>query len=51
MFTGLVAIVPFFGTLLSTTLPALFVLTGVRYHGFAPLGHALLVVGSASSCT
>ena len=45
IFTGLVAIVPFFGTLLSTTLPALFVLTGPVYHGFSPLGHALLVVG------
>lgn len=45
IFTGLVAIVPFFGTLLSTTLPALFVLTGDAYHGFSPLGHALLVVG------
>jgi predicted PurR-regulated permease PerM len=28
VFTGLVAVVPFFGTLLSTTLPALFVLGG-----------------------
>ena len=45
IFTGLVAIVPFFGTLLSTTLPALFVLTGHAYHGFSPGGHALLVVG------
>src|SRR6185436_15573166 len=45
IFTGLVAIVPFFGTLLSTTLPALFVLTGPGYFGFGPLGHALLVVG------
>ncbi|HXT17933.1 MAG TPA: AI-2E family transporter [Gemmatimonadaceae bacterium] len=45
IFTGLVAIVPFFGTLLSTTLPALFVLTGKGYYGFTPLGHALLVVG------
>ncbi|MGH7618466.1 MAG: AI-2E family transporter [Gemmatimonadaceae bacterium] len=45
IFTGLVAIVPFFGTLLSTTLPALFVLTGNGYHPFSPLGHALLVVG------
>jgi len=45
IFTGLVAIVPFFGTLLSTTLPALFVLTGTGYKGFSPLGHALLVVG------
>ncbi len=40
IFTGLVAIVPFFGTLLSTTLPALFVLNG-------PGGgtRAMLVVG------
>jgi predicted PurR-regulated permease PerM len=45
IFTGLVAIVPFFGTLLSTTLPALFVLTGHGYFGFSPVGHALLVVG------
>ncbi len=45
IFTGLVAIVPFFGTLLSTTVPALFVLTGEGYHGFTPVGHALLVVG------
>jgi predicted PurR-regulated permease PerM len=45
IFTGLVAIIPFFGTLLSTTLPALFVLTGQGYHAFSPLGHALLVVG------
>jgi predicted PurR-regulated permease PerM len=43
--TGLVAIIPFFGTLVSTTLPALFVLTGPSYHGFSPFGHALLVVG------
>lgn len=45
IFTGLVAIIPFFGTLLSTTLPALFVLTGQGYHAFSPLGHAMLVVG------
>ena len=45
IFTGLVAIVPFFGTLLSTTLPALFVLNGKGYFGFSPGGHALLVVG------
>jgi predicted PurR-regulated permease PerM len=45
IFTGLVAIVPFFGTLLSTTLPALFVLTGNGFAAFGPLGHALLVVG------
>ena len=37
--------VPFFGTLLSTTLPALFVLTGQGYHAFSPFGHAMLVVG------
>jgi predicted PurR-regulated permease PerM len=45
IFTGLVAIIPFFGTLFSTTLPALFVLTGKGFYGFTPLGHALLVVG------
>jgi predicted PurR-regulated permease PerM len=45
IFTGLVAIIPFFGTLLSTTLPALFVLTGNGYDGFSPFGHAMLVVG------
>jgi predicted PurR-regulated permease PerM len=45
IFTGLVAIIPFFGTLLSTTLPALFVLTGTGYHGISPVGHAFLVVG------
>jgi predicted PurR-regulated permease PerM len=45
IFTGLVAIIPFFGTLFSTTLPALFVLTGPGFYGFTPLGHALLVVG------
>jgi predicted PurR-regulated permease PerM len=45
IFTGLVAIVPFFGTLLSTTLPALFVLNGQGYFGFSPAGHAMLVVG------
>lgn len=40
VFTGLVSVVPFFGTLLSTLLPAAFVLTGP--HGG---GRALLVVG------
>lgn len=45
IFTGLVAIIPFFGTLLSTTVPALFVLTGPEFHAFSPFGHALLVVG------
>ena len=40
VFTGLATIVPFFGTLLATTLPALFVLTGPNG------GHAaLLVIG------
>ena len=37
IFTGLVAIVPFFGTLLSTTLPALFVLTGIRLPRLQPV--------------
>jgi len=45
IFTGLVAVVPFFGTLLSTLLPALFVLNGPSYHGMTGVGHALLVVG------
>ena len=44
IFTGAVAIVPFFGTLVSTTLPALFVLGGNGIWGFGPGGHALLVV-------
>jgi predicted PurR-regulated permease PerM len=44
VFTGLVAIVPFFGTLVSTLLPALFVLNGVGIWGFGPLGHSILVV-------
>lgn len=44
IFTGAVAIVPFFGTLLSTTLPALFVLGGHGVWGFGPGGHASLVV-------
>jgi predicted PurR-regulated permease PerM len=39
VFTGLVAIVPFFGTLVSTVLPALFILGGT-----GGIGHALLVV-------
>jgi predicted PurR-regulated permease PerM len=43
VFTGLVAIVPFFGTLLSTTLPALFVLNGTGYLRLSGVGHALLV--------
>ena len=44
IFTGAVALVPFFGTLVSTILPALFVLTGDGWMGFSPLGHAWLVV-------
>ncbi len=45
IFTGLVAIVPFFGTLLSTSIPALFVLNGPSYHGLGSGTHALMVVG------
>ena len=44
IFTGAVAIVPFFGTLVSTLVPALFVLGGPGFHGIGPGGHALLVV-------
>lgn len=44
IFTGAVAIVPFFGTLVSTVIPALFVLTGDGWAGFSPLAHAWLVV-------
>ncbi|MFL5578953.1 MAG: AI-2E family transporter [Gemmatimonadaceae bacterium] len=44
IFTGAVAIVPFFGTLVSTVIPALFVLTGGGWAGFSPVGHAWLVV-------
>ena len=44
IFTGAVAIVPFFGTLVSTTLPALFVLGGAGIGGFSPEAHALFVV-------
>jgi len=44
IFTGAVAIVPFFGTLVSSILPALFVLGGDGIWGFGPGGHALLVV-------
>lgn len=43
VFTGLVAIVPFFGTLISTILPAIFVLGGPGWGAFGPVGHALLV--------
>ena len=44
VFTGLVAIVPFFGSLLSTTLPALFVLNGTGVWGFGPVAHAVFVI-------
>jgi predicted PurR-regulated permease PerM len=44
IFTGVVAIVPFFGTLVSTTIPALFVLNGAGYAGFGPMGHSILVI-------
>src|SRR4029078_3079917 len=44
VFTGLVAIIPFFGTLLSTTLPALFVLNGPNGGVRALLALAVVVV-------
>jgi predicted PurR-regulated permease PerM len=44
VFTGLVAVVPFFGTLVSTLLPAAFVLGGPGFAGFGPGGHAVLVI-------
>ena len=44
IFTGLVAIVPFFGTLVSTLIPALFVLNGEGIWGFGPAGHSVLVI-------
>ena len=44
IFTGAVAIVPFFGTLVSTVVPALFVLGGPGFYGIGPGGHALLVI-------
>jgi predicted PurR-regulated permease PerM len=44
IFTGAVAIVPFFGTLVSTVLPAIFVLGGPGFHGLGPGTHAVLVV-------
>jgi len=44
IFTGAVAIVPFFGTLVSTVLPALFVLGGPGFYGFSPGVHALFVI-------
>jgi len=44
IFTGVVAIVPFFGTLVSTVIPAFFVLNGTGFAGFGPLGHSILVI-------
>ncbi len=44
VFTGAVAIVPFFGSLVSTLVPALFVLGGPGFAGLGPGTHALLVV-------
>jgi predicted PurR-regulated permease PerM len=44
VFTGVVAVVPFFGTLVSTLLPAAFVLGGAGFAGFGPGGHAVLVI-------
>jgi predicted PurR-regulated permease PerM len=44
LFTGAVVIVPFFGTLLGTVLPALFVLGGNGFAGFGPGGHFLMVI-------
>jgi predicted PurR-regulated permease PerM len=43
IFTGAVALVPFFGTLVSTLLPALFVLGGDGFAGFSPVTHGALV--------
>ncbi|HUF26958.1 MAG TPA: AI-2E family transporter [Gemmatimonadaceae bacterium] len=44
LFTGAVAIIPFFGTLVSTLLPALFVLGGSGIGGLGPVSHAWLVI-------
>jgi predicted PurR-regulated permease PerM len=44
VFTGAVAVVPFFGTLVSTLLPALFVLGGTGMGTIGPGAHAFLVV-------
>lgn len=44
VFTGAVAIIPFFGTLVSSILPALFVLGGSGVFGMGPEAHALLVI-------
>jgi predicted PurR-regulated permease PerM len=44
VFTGAVAIIPFFGSLISSLLPALFVLGGDGVFGVGAGAHALLVV-------
>lgn len=44
VFTGAVAIIPFFGTLVSSTIPALFVLGGDGVFGVSPGAHAVLVM-------
>ena len=44
LFTGLAFIVPFFGTIVSTVLPALFVLNGPGFGTFGPVGHSILVL-------
>ncbi|HEX6942057.1 MAG TPA: AI-2E family transporter [Gemmatimonadaceae bacterium] len=44
IFVGAVVIVPFFGTLVGTLLPALFVLGGDGFAGIGPGGHFLLVI-------
>ncbi|MEP7384025.1 MAG: AI-2E family transporter [Gemmatimonadota bacterium] len=44
VFTGAVAIIPFFGTLISSIIPALFVLGGSGVFGLSPGMHALLVM-------
>ncbi len=44
VFTGAVVIIPFFGTLIGTLLPALFVLGGTGYAGLGPGGHFILVI-------
>lgn len=43
VFTGVVAVVPFFGSLVSTVLPALFVIAGNGIWGLSGSTHALLV--------
>jgi predicted PurR-regulated permease PerM len=44
IFVGAVVVVPFFGTLVGTLLPALFVLGGNGFAGIGPGGHFLLVI-------